>query len=102
MVAELTFIVCVCTAGSSAATEEITFSSLTMIGDVNLFLKGVPSDEDFEVEAEIMIAGTTVCCHNPTTDLYLIIFFSLPRIVVSASGIRLTSTSAFAIVRNRA
>ncbi|TFK83985.1 acyl-CoA N-acyltransferase [Polyporus arcularius HHB13444] len=27
-----------------------------MIGDVNLFLKGVPADEDFEVEAEIMIA----------------------------------------------
>jgi hypothetical protein len=28
-----------------------------MIGDVNLFLKGSPEDEDFEVEAEIMIAG---------------------------------------------
>ncbi|RPD56239.1 acyl-CoA N-acyltransferase [Lentinus tigrinus ALCF2SS1-7] len=27
-----------------------------MIGDVNLFMKGVPTDEDFEVEAEIMIA----------------------------------------------
>ena len=34
--------------------------SSTMIGDVNLFLKGVPSDDDFEVEAEIMIAGKTV------------------------------------------
>ncbi|KAI0638768.1 acyl-CoA N-acyltransferase [Trametes polyzona] len=30
--------------------------SLPMIGDVNLFLKGAPADEDFEVEAEIMIA----------------------------------------------
>ncbi len=30
-----------------------------MIGDVNLFLKGVPADEDFEVEAEIMIAGAS-------------------------------------------
>ena len=29
-----------------------------MIGDANLFLKGVPEDEDeFEVEVEIMIAG---------------------------------------------
>ena len=28
-----------------------------MIGDVNLFFKGSPDDEDFEVEAEIMIAG---------------------------------------------
>lgn len=28
-----------------------------MIGDVNLFLKGSPTDEDFEVESGIMIAG---------------------------------------------
>lgn len=28
-----------------------------MIGDVNLFLKGSPGDEDFEAEVEIMIAG---------------------------------------------
>lgn len=28
-----------------------------MIGDVNIFLKGVPGDQDFEAEAEIMIAG---------------------------------------------
>jgi GNAT superfamily N-acetyltransferase len=31
--------------------------ALPMVGDVNLFLKGNPSDEDFEAEAEIMIAG---------------------------------------------
>lgn len=31
-----------------------------MVGDVNLFLKGTPADEDFEVEVEIMIAGA---CH---------------------------------------
>ncbi|KLO17841.1 acyl-CoA N-acyltransferase [Schizopora paradoxa] len=30
--------------------------SSQMIGDVNLFFKGDPSDDDFEVEAEIMIA----------------------------------------------
>lgn len=29
-----------------------------MIGDVNLFLKGSPAEEDFEVEVEIMIAGS--------------------------------------------
>lgn len=28
-----------------------------MIGDVNLFLKGAPTDADFEAELEIMIAG---------------------------------------------
>ena len=28
-----------------------------MIGDVNIFLNGTPGDEDFEAEAEIMIAG---------------------------------------------
>ena len=35
-----------------------------MIGDVNLFFKGAPDEEDFEVEVEIMIAGTyvpTIC-----------------------------------------
>ncbi|KZT68469.1 hypothetical protein DAEQUDRAFT_671297 [Daedalea quercina L-15889] len=29
---------------------------LPMVGDVNLFLKGDPSDEDFEAEVEIMVA----------------------------------------------
>ncbi|KAI0684165.1 acyl-CoA N-acyltransferase [Cytidiella melzeri] len=44
---KLTFIVC-------ARSEE---SRLTMIGDVNLFLKGDPKDDpEFEVEVEIMIA----------------------------------------------
>ena len=28
-----------------------------MIGDVNIFLNGVPGEPDFEAEAEIMIAG---------------------------------------------
>lgn len=32
-------------------------SSMPMIGDVNLFLKGEQSEEDFEAEVEIMIAG---------------------------------------------
>ena len=30
---------------------------LPMVGDVNLFLKGVPGEDDFEAEVEIMIAG---------------------------------------------
>lgn len=30
-----------------------------MIGDVNLFFKGSAKDEDFEVEAEVMIAGVS-------------------------------------------
>lgn len=29
-----------------------------MVGDVNLFLKGNPLEDDFEVEIEIMIAGS--------------------------------------------
>ena len=28
-----------------------------MVGDVNIFLNGIPGDKDFEAEAEIMIAG---------------------------------------------
>ena len=28
-----------------------------MVGDVNIFLNGTPGDQDFEAEAEIMIAG---------------------------------------------
>jgi len=50
--AELTFIVCV---SNSTHHAQLT-DPPTMIGDVNLFLKGIPGDDDFEVEAEIMIA----------------------------------------------
>lgn len=28
-----------------------------MVGDVNIFLKGDPGDEDFEAEVGVMIAG---------------------------------------------
>ena len=31
-----------------------------MVGDVNIFLKGTPGDQDFEAEAEIMIAGELI------------------------------------------
>ncbi|KAL7285980.1 hypothetical protein ACG7TL_001095 [Trametes sanguinea] len=46
---------------SLEATEDAMFtperlSGLPMIGDVNLFFKGAPDEEDFEVEVEIMIA----------------------------------------------
>lgn len=44
-------------AGAELGDEDI--AELPMVGDVNLFLKGSPEDEDFEVEAEIMIAGGT-------------------------------------------
>jgi hypothetical protein len=64
--------------------EDPRFKTLSMIGDVNLFLKGprpgpslsaAPDDEiDFEVEIEIMIAGKNnnfliPCC--PKTNPYL-------------------------------
>jgi len=52
---ELTFIILARTSGGELATSEIP--SLPMVGDVNIFLKGTPGDEEFEAEAEIMIAG---------------------------------------------
>ncbi|THH00353.1 hypothetical protein EW026_g2184 [Hermanssonia centrifuga] len=57
---KLTFIICAyqkpaheTTAGRLHVQEQ---SQLTMIGDVNLFLKGAPDEDEFEVEIEIMIA----------------------------------------------
>ncbi|KAL5518363.1 hypothetical protein ACEPAH_45 [Sanghuangporus vaninii] len=41
------------------AVRESIYSTSRMIGDVNLFFKGSASDEDLEVEAEIMIAERT-------------------------------------------
>lgn len=57
---ELTFIVLDGTPLASAEGTTISPESLRglpMIGDVNLFLKGTPDEEEFEVEAEIMVAG---------------------------------------------
>ncbi|KAH9947058.1 acyl-CoA N-acyltransferase [Amylocystis lapponica] len=39
-------------------------SALPMIGDVNLFLKGSPAEDDFEAEAEVMIAGALSCSQS--------------------------------------
>lgn len=50
---KLTFIVC---ARGDAAEPHDPRAALTMIGDVNLFLKGDKADPEFEVEVEIMIA----------------------------------------------
>ena len=52
---ELTFIICYReSVSTTVGSEEHT---LSMIGDVNIFLKGDPGQEDFEAEVEIMIAG---------------------------------------------
>lgn len=56
---ELTFIVLARGTSTNDETRDECKTS-QMIGDVNLFFKGNPSDDDFEVEAEIMIAGA--CC----------------------------------------
>ena len=48
-VVELTFII--------LADGEGDIASLPMVGDVNVFLKGDPSDEDSEAEVGVMIAG---------------------------------------------
>lgn len=45
---ELTFII---------LAGEGDIASLPMVGDVNVFLKGDPNDEDFEAEVGVMIAG---------------------------------------------
>ena len=39
-----------------ALTNE-AIKTLPLVGDVNLFLKGAVSEEEFEAEVEIMIAG---------------------------------------------
>lgn len=54
---ELTFIICY---RESETRDHFEDTTLTMIGDVNLFLKGVPNEEDFEAEVEIMIAGELI------------------------------------------
>jgi hypothetical protein len=52
---ELTFIILARTSDRELATTDIP--TLPMVGDVNIFLNGTPGDQDFESEAEIMIAG---------------------------------------------
>jgi len=52
---ELTFIILARTSGGELTTNDIP--TLSMVGDVNIFLNGTPGDQDFEAEAEIMIAG---------------------------------------------
>jgi len=53
---KLTFIILA--RGTPSANSDVVneCNPSQMIGDVNLFFKGSPSDDDFEVEAEIMIA----------------------------------------------
>lgn len=51
--AELTFIVL----ARDPANTTTDVGTLPMIGDVNLFLKGLPTEADFEAELEVMIAG---------------------------------------------
>lgn len=49
-VAELTFIIL-------ARENDEDLSANRMAGDISLFLKGRPEDDEFEAEVEIMIAG---------------------------------------------
>ncbi|KAI0314546.1 acyl-CoA N-acyltransferase [Amylostereum chailletii] len=54
---KLTFIVLARTADDTdVPLSNADIRALPMVGDVNLFFKGSPSDEDFEVEVEVMIA----------------------------------------------
>lgn len=47
--------------------------TLPMVGDVNLFLKGHPEDEDFEAEVEVMIAGMLHATLCPATRLTVVL-----------------------------
>ena len=62
---ELTFIILANEPAINATTciDSDRLKTLPMVGDVNLFLKGDPSDEDFEAEVEIMIAGESRTVH---------------------------------------
>jgi RimJ/RimL family protein N-acetyltransferase len=51
----LAFIILERTSDRELATTDIP--TLPMVGDVNIFLNGTPSDQDFESKAEIMIAS---------------------------------------------
>ncbi|KAA1476303.1 hypothetical protein DENSPDRAFT_843215, partial [Dentipellis sp. KUC8613] len=55
---ELTFIILARPAPSTSPSTPTPaeIASLPMVGDVNLFLKGAPADDDFEAELEVMIA----------------------------------------------
>jgi hypothetical protein len=56
---ELTFIIHARDPASHLPLSQEALLGLPMVGDVNLFLKGSLHDEDFEVEVEIMIAGSS-------------------------------------------
>ncbi|KAI0032435.1 GNAT domain-containing protein [Vararia minispora EC-137] len=53
---KLTFIVLARTPGTPDVLAPDAPRALPMVGDVNLFLKGALGDDDFEAEAEVMIA----------------------------------------------
>ena len=67
----MTFIILARTSDGDLVTSDIP--TLPMIGDVNIFLKGAPEDEDFEAEAEIMIAG-----ESTLRNIYIPLLFPLP------------------------
>jgi hypothetical protein len=56
---ELTFIIHARDPASYLPLSQEALLGLPMVGDVNFFLKGSLHDEDFEVEVEIMIAGSS-------------------------------------------
>lgn len=55
---ELTFIVLFLPDVTADSGDAKTIAKLPMAGDVNLFFKGDRADPDFEIEAEVIIAGT--------------------------------------------
>lgn len=75
------------------AEEDV--AKLPMIGDANLFLKGSPEDEDFEVEAEIMIAGMVYLVRRKAK-----ITKDCRRIELSTQRPRFTSFATFILLRH--
>jgi hypothetical protein len=69
--AELTFIILARPLELRQSATELTnedIKALPMIGDVNLFFKNARDDPEFEVECEVMIAGSSLRRSFPATS----------------------------------
>jgi hypothetical protein len=94
---ELTFIIHSRSTGGELALSSASMLGLPMVGDVNIFLKGSPSDEDFEVEVEIMIAGSSI---YPSANPWKPILIHC-RVVLPEKRLRYRITPASSIIRYR-
>jgi hypothetical protein len=93
---ELTFIIHAHDPASSATLEASSILALPMVGDVNLFLKGESTDEDFEIEVEIMIAGEYALLYTHQAAPYFSAF--TPRTILSSERLCERGTATVAVI----